>query len=244
MSHPLFVWVLFTAVMAGASPVLAQTQRSGGGGDSQRIMQQYQQVSAEKTALQTQVAQMKKDLDSAKAELAAAKKERDELKARAAGSSAAAAQQVAQVNASKEAVEKSLEQNKQRTAELVDRFKETIGTLKGVESDRDTVRRNYEELSAKYDKCADNNDQLFQISNTVLDRYSNVGFFTKASAAEPFTRITRTRIDNLAVEYHMRAEELRLKKSQQPAPNPASRSPQTPPPAQSAPSTQAAPRGP
>ena len=131
----------------------AQTQRSGGG-ESQRIMQQYQQVSAEKTALQAQVAQMKKDLDGAKAELAAAKKERDELKARAAGSSAAAAQQVAQANASKEAVEKSLEQNKQRTAELVDRFKETIATLKGVESDRDTVRRNYEELSAKYDKCA------------------------------------------------------------------------------------------
>ena len=229
MSQARFIAVLLAAVLVGAAPVRAQTQRSGGGGgDSQRIMQQYQQVSAEKTALQAQVAQMKKDLDGAKAELAAAKKERDELKARAAGSSAAAAQQVAQANASKEAVEKSLDQNKQRTAELVDRFKETIATLKGVESDRDTVRRNYEELNAKYDKCADNNDQLYQISNTVLDRYSKVGFFTKASAAEPFTRITRTRIDNLAVEYHLRAEELRLKKAAPPAPNPASSSPQAP----------------
>ena len=233
MSQARFIAVLLAAVLVGAAPVRAQTQRSGGGGgDSQRIMQQYQQVSAEKTALQAQVAQMKKDLDGAKAELAAAKKERDELKARAAGSSAAAAQQVAQANASKEAVEKSLDQNKQRTAELVDRFKETIATLKGVESDRDTVRRNYEELSAKYDKCADNNDQLYQISNTVLDRYSNVGFFTKASAAEPFTRITRTRIDNLAIEYHLRAEELRLKKPAPPAPNQAQPSPQAPPPGQ------------
>ena len=230
MSHSVFVAMLLAALLAAAGTARAQTQRSGG--ESQRIMQQYQQVSAEKTALQAQVAQMKKDLDGAKAELAAAKKERDELKARAAGSSAVAAQQVAQVNASKEAAEKSLEQNKQRTAELVDRFKETIATLKGVESDRDTVRRNYEELSAKYDKCADNNDQLYQISNTVLDRYSNVGFFTKASAAEPFTRITRTRIDNLAIEYHLRAEELRLKKPATPAPNQAQPSPQAPPPGQ------------
>lgn len=229
MSHRLFVAALLSALLAGAGSVHAQTERSGG--ESQRIMQQYQQVSAEKTALQAQVAQMKKDLDGARTELAAAKKERDELKARAAGSSAAAAHQVAEANASKEAVEKSLDQTKQRTAELVDRFKETIGTLKGVESDRDTVRRNYEELSAKYDKCADNNDQLYQISNTVLDRYSKVGFFTKASAAEPFTRITRTRIDNLAVEYHLRAEELRLKKAAPPAPNPASPSPPAPPPA-------------
>lgn len=236
MNHSLFNAALLAALLAGAGPAAAQTQRSGGGGESQKIMQQYQQVSAEKTALQAQVAQMKKDLDSAKAELAAAKKERDELKARAAGSSAAAAQQVAQANASKEAVEKSLDQNKQRTAELVDRFKETIATLKGVESDRDTVRRNYEELNAKYDKCVDNNDQLYQISNTVLDRYSNVGFFTKASAAEPFTRITRTRIDNLAIEYHLKAEELRLKKAAPPAPNPASSSP-LPPPAPASPSS-------
>lgn len=224
MINPRFIAALLVALLAGGGSAVAQTQRTGGG-ESQRIMQQYQQVSAEKTALQAQLAQTKKDLDSAKAELASVKKERDELKTRAVGSAAVAAQQVAQANASKEAVEKSLEQNKQRTAELVERFKETIATLKGVESDRDTVRRNYEELSAKYDKCADDNDQLYQISNTVLDRYSKVGFFTKVSAAEPFTRITRTRIDNLAFEYHMRAEELRLKKSAPPAAPPASAAP-------------------
>jgi hypothetical protein len=35
--------------------------------------------------------------------------------------------------------------------------------------------------------------------------------FTKAAAVEPFTRITRTRIDNLVDEYRARAEELRAK---------------------------------
>jgi hypothetical protein len=109
-----------------------------------------------------------------------------------------------------------LEQNKQKTGELVERFKETIGSLKSVEADRAELKRDNVALNASLSKCADDNLQLFEITNTVLDRYDHVGFFTKAGGAEPFTKITRTRIDNLVVEYRARAEELRAKK---PAPN-------------------------
>ena len=199
------------AVLLAAPPcALGQTQRSGGG-ESQKILQQYQQLAAEKTSLQAQVAQMKKDLDTANAELAAAKKERDALKARS-GVSAAAAAQLAQANASRESAEKSLEQTKQKTTELVDRFKETIGTLKGVEADRTELRKENGVLSAAFDKCADDNFKLYEISNGVLDRYEHVGFFTKVGGVEPFTKLTRTRIDNLVDEYRARAEELRVKK--------------------------------
>lgn len=200
------------ALVTAAAGVHAQTQRSGGGGsESQKIMQQYQQLAAEKTSLQSQLAQVKKDLDSTKAELAETKKERDALKARSAGSAAASAQ-LAQANASRQNAEKSLEQNKQRTTELVDRFKETVGALKGVESERAELKKDNLALTASYDKCTLDNEQLYEISNTVLDRYDHVGFFTKVGEAEPFTKITRTRIDNLVVEYRAHAEELRLKK--------------------------------
>ena len=218
MTHYLVIAVLLGSLLARVGPACAQAQRSGGG--SQQIMAQYQQLAAEKTALQAQLAQMKKDLDGAKSELAEVKKERDALKGRAAGS-AAAARQAAEANASKEAVAKSLEQTKQRTAELVDRFKLTIGELKGVESDRDQLRREFDELNGKYDKCAENNEELYQVANTVLDRYQHVGFFTKVAAAEPFTRIEHARIDNLIIETHERAEELRLKKAVPPIPTQA-----------------------
>jgi len=199
---------LLIAVAAGSAH--AQTQRSGGG-EAQKFMQQYQQLAAEKTALQGQLAQMKKELDSANAELAAAKKERDALKGRS-GVSAAAAAQLAAANGARQNAEKSLEQNKQRTTELVDRFKETVGTLKGVESDRAELKKENLALTASFDKCAVDNTDLYDISKTVLDRYERVGLFTKVSSAEPFTRITRTRIDNLVDEYRARAEELRVKK--------------------------------
>src|ERR1700746_1231281 len=109
--------ILLTALCAG-TPLQAQTQRSGGG-EAQKFMQQYQQLAAEKTALQAQVAQMKKDLDAAHAELAAVKKERDVAKAHIGVSPAA----VAQATSAKASAERSLEQSKQRMSELVARFR-------------------------------------------------------------------------------------------------------------------------
>jgi chromosome segregation ATPase len=207
---------LLLGAIVVTAPVYAQIQRSGGG-EAQKFTQQYQQVAAEKTALQAQVAQMKKDLDKAQADLVAMKKERDALKGRSAGSAAAAAQ-LAKVNAEKETAEKSLEQYKQKTNELVERFKQTIGTLKGVESDRDQLRKDNADLNVKFDKCAENNLQLFEINNDILNRYERVGPFTKVSSIEPFTKITRTRINNLVDETRERAQELRVKKNPPGAP--------------------------
>jgi chromosome segregation ATPase len=201
--------VCAVALAAGA-PARAQVQRSGGG-EMQKIMQQYQQVAAEKTALQAQVEQMKKDLDSAKTDLVAVKKERDALKVRAGGTAAAAAT-VAQLSASKDSAEKNLEVSKQRMNELVGRFRETAVNLKEVEADRTKLHKDLDERNAAFDKCAENNLQLYEITKEVLDRYEHVGMFTKTSAAEPFTRITRTRIENLVDEYRARALENRTAK--------------------------------
>jgi len=195
------------AALAIANSAWAQTQRSGGG-ESQKIMQQYQQLASERTALQAQVAQMKKDLDAANADLAAVKKERDALKAN--GGHAAAA--IAQANASRQTAEQSLEQNKQRMTELIGRFRETAQNLKEIESDRAKVKQELQERNTAFDLCAEKNLQLYEISNEVLDRYEHVGLFTKVSAVEPFTQITRTRIENLVDDYRARAEEQRVKR--------------------------------
>jgi chromosome segregation ATPase len=201
--------VLAAAVLGVQAPSYAQVQRSGGG-EAQKFMQQYQQVAAEKTALQAQLAQMKKDLDAAQADLVAMKKERDALKARSAGAAAPTAA-VAQLTAAKDSAEKNLEQYKQRMAELVARFRETAASLKEVEADRTKARNDLEVRNAAFDKCAQNNLALYELTGQVLDRYEHVGLFTRVSAAEPFTKIARTRLDNLVEEYRARAQELRTK---------------------------------
>jgi hypothetical protein len=186
----------------------AQVQRSGGG-ETQKMMQQYQQLAGEKTMLQGQLAQMKKDLDAANSALASMKKERDLLKMHPAGVPAAA---VAQLSASKSAAERSLEESRQRMTELVARFRETAANLKDVEADRAKLHGDFDARNTAFDKCAENNLQLYEINGDILNRYEHVGLFTKVSAGEPFTKITRTRMDNLVVETRARAEELRVKK--------------------------------
>jgi chaperonin cofactor prefoldin len=209
MRTPLCVGLVIASSIVGfQGPAGAQVQRSGG--ESQKFMQQYQQIAADKSALQAQLAQVQKDLDAAKGELAAVKKDRDLLKARPTGVPAGA---VAQLTASKDAAERSLEQSKQRMTELVGRFREMATNLKEVESDRAKLRSDLDQRNAAVDKCAENNLGLYSINGEILDRYEHIGLFTKVGAAEPFTKLTRTRMENLVVEYRARAEDLRIKKA-------------------------------
>jgi chromosome segregation ATPase len=217
MHHPgKFTTALVMTVSAAflACAAQAQVERSGGGGEAARIMQQYQQVAAEKTALQSQLAQAKKDLDASQSELAAAKKERDALKARA-GAAVTAAAEAARLTAAQATTEKNLDQYKQRLAELVAKFRELAANLKDVESDRTALRNDLGKRDAAFQSCAKDNVQLYDLATQILDRYEHVGLFTKVSAEEPFTRITRTRLDNMADEYREQAQQLRLKKSPQ-----------------------------
>jgi chromosome segregation ATPase len=207
LSHSLRISIVLPMAILTMLSAHAQTQRSGSS-ETQKFMQQYQQLAAEKTALQAQQAQTKKDLDTAQADLAAMKKERDALKSRAGGSAA----QFAQLAAGKEAAEKSLEQLKQRTTELVTRFREMALNLKEVEADRGKLQNDLKERSTAFDKCAQDNLGLFEVNSEILDRYEHVGVFTRIGTADPFTKIARSRIENLVDEYRARALELRVAK--------------------------------
>jgi chromosome segregation ATPase len=187
----------------------AQVERSGGN-ETQRFIAQYQQVAAEKTALAAQLEQMKKDLAAAQGDLASTKKERDALKARV-GAATAAAGEVAQLTASRDAAEKNVGAYKQRMEELVARYRDLAAKLKEVETDRSQQANDLAERNAAFDKCAEKNVQLYDIAGEVLDRYEHVGLFSKVSATEPFTRLMRTRIENLADEYRQRVQENRIK---------------------------------
>src|ERR1700730_17134308 len=179
MRTPLCVGLVIASSIVGfQGPAGAQVQRSGG--ESQKFMQQYQQIAADKSALQAQLAQVQKDLDAAKGELAAVKKDRDLLKARPAGVPASAA---AQLTAAKDAAERSLEQSKQRMTELAGRFREMATNLKETESERAKLRSDLDQRSAAFDKCAEDNLGLYAINGEILDRYEHVGLFTKVGAA-------------------------------------------------------------
>jgi chromosome segregation ATPase len=205
--RPLAFVPVVCALLAVSTGAHAQAQRSGG--ETQKIMQQYQQLAAERTQLQAQAADLKKKLDDANAELAAVKKDRDNLKAHPGVSPALLAESIA----GKASAEKNLEQSKARMKELIDRYRDLGQTLKETESDRNKVRQDLAAMKDDFGRCAEDNAQLADLSSRVLDRYEHAGLFTRARAVEPFTQITRTRIQNYADEYREKAEQLKVRKA-------------------------------
>jgi DNA repair ATPase RecN len=198
-------------LLAGIAGSEAQVERSGGGANAQ-LVQQYQQLLTERTALQADNDKMKRDLERALKESEASAKQLTALQA--AGSTAkaqlAAAQQAGQ-NAAQQ-----LEQSKTRLQELVDRFRETATNLRDVETERSVLQQQLTQGKRDFDQCAERNYQLYQVDGEVLDHYEHQGMFSYLARAEPFTRIRRARIENLVDDYRARAEELRVQKAPEP----------------------------
>ena len=182
-----------------ASVAGAQATRSGGGASaSSQMMQQYQQLASEKTALQNENTKLKADVEALTKERDALKKERDGLRAKAgSGGDAAAAAKVAAVNAD---AEQRLAQQRQKMDDLVAHYRETATNLQSVEKQRNELQARSEAVTQKLGECAVRNEKMRDITNDVLNRVDKMGTFSKLTLDEPFTRITRTRMDNLVDE--------------------------------------------
>ena len=200
---------LAAVALACSAATFAQVQRSGGAGANAQVLQQLQQAMAERSQLQAENAKLKKDLDDLKKQLASAQQQATSSKAGADRNQAA----VAAARAATESSQKNLEETKSKMQELVGRFRETITTMRGIETDRSQLRQQLASSQSAYDKCAQDNDALYQVNREVLDRYAHQGAWSYFERSEPFTRLKQTQIENLTVEYRQRADELRMKKT-------------------------------
>ncbi len=189
----------------------AQTQRSGG--DAQRAVQQLQQIASERAAAQAEATKAKQaaaDLTKQVAQLTA---ERDALKARVASTQAGR-------DAREHGLQDELDQTKVKLAELLKKFRETATTLRDVESSRTQAREELARSAKSEQSCAEHNVELANLAEAVLKRYSDSGGWHRVARSEPFTRLSQTRVENLADEYRARVQELK-------APKPAAAPPAT-----------------
>jgi seryl-tRNA synthetase len=195
------------ALTAITSPALAQTQRSGGA--DARVMQQLQQLTTERTALQAENSKLKQDLERAQEELkkATAGKTAAESRTRtleaAAGRGEASAQQSTQ----------ELERTRAQMQELIGKFRETAQTLRDVESDRTQAKSQLAARERDFKTCVDRNAGLYNLNSEVLDHMANRGFWSSLGEREPFTKLKRVELENLIDDYKYRAEELKLEQS-------------------------------
>jgi len=190
---------------AAATPTLAQTARKDSGGSAQ-LMQQMQQLAAERTQLQAENARMKKELDDLR-------KERDGLRAgKESNDKRVKNSEVALSRASleHEQTTKELEQLKGRTQELVAKFRETITQMRGVETDLTATKQQLATRDTELKSCVNNNVTLYKLNDEILTKMESQGFWSSMARAEPFTKLKRVELENLADEYRGKAEDAKV----------------------------------
>jgi chromosome segregation ATPase len=200
-------WIAAATCIAAAMSLTAtaQTARTGGNANAQ-LLQQMQQVAAERTTLQA-------ENDKLKGELAEVKKERDALKAgqqiivqRAQGAAAA----LAHSNTERAAGDQELTQLKAKMQELVGKFRETLQKFREVEADGSTAKQTLAKREQELAVCVDRNVALYNLDEEVLTRWEKEGVWSRIADKEPFTRIKRTQLENLIDGYRERASEQRI----------------------------------
>jgi chromosome segregation ATPase len=199
--------IAVSAWYLSAAPVLAQVQRSGN--DAARVMQQVQQLTAERNTLQSSNDDLRKQLADLKAQLAQLGKQSSAQQAKLRTKCAAPAASARDTQATQESAA-ALEKSKERLQQLLTRFRESTATLAGVETERNNLNAELATTKLELGNCIERNVGLYELSQTALDRLGKRGFWTRLAEQEPFTRVQRTRLDNLIDDDRQRALNLRV----------------------------------
>jgi chromosome segregation ATPase len=217
-------------MMLAMNTVHAQTARTGGGASAQ-LLQQLQQLASERTSLEAENAKLKKDLEVVRKDRDAFKTVQQSLDRRAKTSEVSLKASLAQ----RESSERELAQTKDKLQQLIGKFRETIQTMRDLESEHTTTKQTLATRDKELGVCIDRNLALYKINQEVLSHLENQSVWTRVAQTEPFTKIKRVQLENLVDDYKERADEQRMSGSSGPTPpsaaaaNPAEKEAAPPP---------------
>jgi chromosome segregation ATPase len=193
--------------------VQAQSARSGGGANAQ-LMQQMQQLASERTSLQAENAKLKKDLEDVRKDRDALKNSQQTLERRVKTSEATLRAGIAQ---QRETSDRELAQTKDRMQQLVSKFRETAVAMRELETAQTTTKQTLATRDQELKGCVDRNAALYALNQEVLTRLDDQSFWSRSAQREPFTKIKRVQLENMADEYKARADDQRIAPVAKPA---------------------------
>jgi chaperonin cofactor prefoldin len=205
-------FLILAALLLLWGPALVAAQQARSGSDSARAAQQLQQLAVEQAALKEQNAKLQQSADEMKKKADDALAAKKALEARVAALTADAGRAGTESQQNAQALEKSRAQMQ----ELVARFRETAQNLKNVETERADLKNQLADKTRDFARCADKNIALYTAGNEILDHVEHRGLWSELGEKEPFTRIQRTRLENLIDEYRARIQEQQLPQSKAP----------------------------
>jgi chromosome segregation ATPase len=198
--------VLAGLTIAASAPMqtLAQTARQGGSANPQALMQ-LQQLANERTALQAENSKLKGEVEKASKERDSLREAQESIARRSRGVEA----ELAKAVSDRARLEGDLAQERSRVQEVVTRLRETALTLKDIETQGELARRSLATREQELKVCVDRNQKLIALNTEVLNRFEDLGFWSAVAKREPFTRLKRVELENLADGYRDTARDNR-----------------------------------
>lgn len=205
--HRLLVHAATSLLIAAAvvAPVMAQTARTGGSANAQ-LTQQMQQLASERTTLQAENARLKKELDDTRKERDQYKNAQKSVDARVKTSAAELAQSASQ----RQNLENELKLNRDKTDQLVAKFRETLQSMREVETNLSTEKQTVATRDQELKSCTERNSALYQLNGEILTHMEHESSWSHLARAEPFTQIKRVQMENLVDGYKGRAKDQKL----------------------------------
>jgi chromosome segregation ATPase len=198
-------------VLIGLVGGAAQAQEArGGGGASAQMVQQLQQVAAERTELQAQNAKLQKDLDEARKERDALKSGQQALQRRAEQADANVKQAQQGILTQRQASDQEIGRWRSKLDEVVAEARKIAQQLQEVEADRTRLKQTLADRDLQSKVCTDHNQALYQLNSEILTHFERQSVWSRVAQAEPFTQIKRNQLENLLDDYRSRAQDQRV----------------------------------
>ncbi len=204
LSLPVLIAISLYGLLPGGAG--AQTARPNSAGAGAQALQQLQQLASERTALQAENSRIKADLEQARKERDSLKAAQDAQARRSRGAEAELLRSQGEVAR----LEGDVAREKQRFEELVARFRETADAMREVETDRAARTQQLLQREQELQVCVDRNRTLYSLGTEVIGKLEDQGFWSALARREPFTRLKRIELENLADGYRGTASDNRL----------------------------------
>ena len=196
--------------VAGLSSLARAQQARSGGGASVQMVEQLQQLASERTELQASNAKLQKDLDDMRKERDTLKSGRQALQHRVDQADVGVRQAQQGIATQRQANDQEIARWRARLDEVVAQARKIALQLQEVETDRNGLKQTLMSRDQDLKVCTDHNTALFDLNSEVLTHFEHESVFSRVAQAEPFTKIQRTRLENLIVEDRERAQEQRV----------------------------------
>ena len=96
-----------------------------------------------------------------------------------------------------------------RMQKIVDKYKELVGALQLIESERASLMTKSTENQKKFDVCVTDNQKLYKVNLELIQEYRKKGVWDALLQKEPVTQLKRVQIENTVQSYTDRIDALK-----------------------------------